>query len=138
MYQAEKTVTKASYDPQDYGDVDKINNIYSFSAIEKQFPNVDLRVVFAATGLAATDRVLVLDPGAMQAAAGFFTDGNLATLKALSRTGLIMAVGGCLDPEFTDASFDFNEQYLGIAMRQSTGQLAAQQVQALLASEEPM
>ena len=44
-----------------------------------------------------------------------------------------MSVGGCLDPEFTDASFDFNEQYLGIAMRQSTGQLAAQQVQALLA-----
>ena len=44
-----------------------------------------------------------------------------------------MAVGGCLDPEFTDASFDFNEQYLGIAMRQSTEQLAAQQVQALLA-----
>ena len=110
VYQAEKTVTKVSYDPQDYGDVDKINNIYSFSAIEKQFPNVDLRAVFAATGLAATDRVLVLDPGAMQAAAGFFTDGNLATLKALSRTGLIMAVGGCLNPEFTDASFDFNEQ----------------------------
>ena len=133
VYTAEKAVTKASYDPQDYGDVDKINNSYSFGAIEKQFPNVDLRVVFAATGLAATDRVLVLDPGAMQAAAGFFTDGNLATLKALSRTGLIMAVGGCLDPEFTDASFDFNEQYLGIAMRQSTGQLAAQQVQALLA-----
>ena len=133
VYQAEKTVTKASYDPQDYGDVDKINNSYSFGAIEKQFPNVDLRAVFAATGLAATDRVLVLDPGAMQAAAGFFTDGNLPMLKALSRTGLIMAVGGCLNPEFTDASFDFNEQYLGIAMRQSTEQLAAQQVQALLA-----
>lgn len=133
VYQAEKTVTKASYDPQDYGDVDKINNIYSFGAIEKQFPNVDLRAVFAATGLAATDRVLVLDPGAMQTAAGFFTDGNLATLKALSRTAILMSVGGCLDPEFTDASFDFNEQYLGIAMRQSTGQLAAQQVQALLA-----
>ena len=46
---AEKAVTKASYDPQDYGDVDKINNIYSFSAIEKQFPNVDLRAVFAAS-----------------------------------------------------------------------------------------
>ena len=133
VYQAEKTVTKASYDPQDYGNVDKINNSYSFGAIEKQFPNVDLRAVFAATGLAATDRVLVLDPGAMQAAAGFFTDGNLATLKALSRTAILMSVGGCLDPEFTDASFDFNEQYLGIAMRQSTEQLAAQQVQALLA-----
>ena len=133
VYAAEKAVMKASYDPQDYGDVDKINNIYTFSDIQRQFPKVSLAKVYEATGLAATDRILVLDPGAMKAAAGYFTDADLPTLKALSRIGLVMAVGGCLNQEFTDASFDFNEQYLGIAMRQSTEQLAAQQVQGLLA-----
>ena len=133
VYAAEKAVMKASYDPQDYGDVDKINNIYAFSDIQRQFPKVSLAKVYEATGLAAADRILVLDPGAMKAAAGYFTDADLPTLKALSRAGLVMAVGGCLNQEFTDASFDFNEQYLGIAMRQSTEQLAAQQVQGLLA-----
>ena len=133
VYDAEAKVSKASYDPQEYGDVDKINNIYTLAELQKQFRGVSLREVYAATGLSASDRILVTDPGAMQAAAGFFTQAHLEELKALARTGLLMAVSGSLNQAFVDASFDFSEAYYGLSVRQSTEQIAAQQVQALLA-----
>lgn len=36
VYAAEAKVAKASYDPQEYGDVDKINNIYKLSDIQRR------------------------------------------------------------------------------------------------------
>ena len=133
VYAAEAKVAKASYDPQEYGDVDKINNIYTLSDIQRQFPKVSLAMVYEATRLAVSDRILVTDPGAMKAAAGFFTDANLATLKALSRTVLLTSVGGCLNQGFIEASVEFTKAYYGVDMSQTTEQIAAQQVQGLLA-----
>lgn len=133
VYAAEAKVAKASYDPQEYGDVDKINNIYTLSDIQRQFPKVSLAKVYAATGLSMSDRILVTDPGAMKAAAGYFTDANLAALKALSRTALVSSVGGCLNQGFIEASVEFTKAYYGVDMSQTTEQIAAQQVQGLLA-----
>ena len=133
VYAAEEKVAKASYDPQEYSDVDKINNIYTLGDLQKQFRGVSLQKVYAATGLASSDRILVTDPGAMQAASAYFTDAQLKTLKALARTALVSSVGGCLNQAFLDASLDFTQAYYGIDARQPTEQLAAQQVQALLA-----
>ena len=133
VYAAEAKVAKASFDPQEYSDVDKINNIYTLSDIQRQFPKVSLAKVYAATGLSMSDRILVTDPGAMKAAAGYFTDGNLAALKALSRTALVSSVGGCLNQGFIGASVEFTKAYYGVDMSQSTEQIAAQQVQGLLA-----
>ncbi len=133
VYAAEAKVAKASYDPQEYGDVDKINNIYTLSELQRQFPKVSLAKVYEATGLRTTDRILVTDPGAMKAAAGYFSDGNLATLKALARTALVSSVGGCLNQGFIEASVEFTKAYYGVDMSQTTEQIAAQQVQGLLA-----
>ena len=69
VYAAEAKVAKASYDPQEYGDVDKINNIYKRSDIQRQFSKISLAKVYEASGLAPSDRILVTDPGAMRAAA---------------------------------------------------------------------
>ena len=77
VYAAEAKVAKASYDPQEYGDVDKINNIYTLSDIQRLFPKVSLAKVYAATGLEASDRILVTDPGAMKAAAGYLPTQSL-------------------------------------------------------------
>ena len=133
VYAAEAKVAKASYDPQEYGDVDKINNIYKLSDIQRQFSKISLAKVYEASGLAPSDRILVTDPGAMRAAASYFNDAGLATLKALSRTAILMSVGGCLNQGFIEASVEFTKAYYGIDMTQTTEQIAAQQVQGLLA-----
>ena len=133
VYAAEAKVAKASYDPQEYGDVDKINNIYKRSDIQRQFSKISLAKVYEASGLAPSDRILVTDPGAMRAAASYFNDADLATLRALSRTAILMSVGGCLNQGFIEASVEFTKAYYGIDMTQTTEQIAAQQVQGLLA-----
>ena len=133
VYAAEAKVAKASYDPQEYGDVDKINNIYKLSDIQRQFSKISLAKVYEASGLAPSDRILVTDPGAMRAAASYFNDAGLATLRALSRTAILMSVGGCLNQGFIEASVEFTKAYYGIDMTQTTEQIAAQQVQGLLA-----
>lgn len=51
------------------------------------------------------------DPGAMRAAASYFNDAGLATLKALSRTAILMSVGGCLNQGFIEASVEFTKAY---------------------------
>ena len=133
VYAAEAKIAAASLDPQEYSDVDKIYNIYSLPDLQKQFPNVALSKIYEADGLAGADRILVTDVGAMKAAAAYFDGAHLEDLKAISRTALLMSVSGSLSQDFLDASFDFTESYYGISVRQSTEQIAAQQVQALLA-----
>ena len=133
VYEAEKTVAAASLDPQEYGDVDKIYNLYTPEALNALFPNVDLEPIYAATGMAPTDRILVMDAGALQAAAALFDDAHLDTLKAVAQQGLLLSVGATLNKDFLEASFDFTLAYYGVDARQSDEQIAAQQVQSLLA-----
>ena len=133
VYEAEKTISAASLDPQEYGDVDKIYNLYTPEALDALFANVALEPVYALTGMTPTDRILVMDTGALEAAAALFDDAHLDTLKALSRIGLLQSVGTTLNKAFLEASFDFTLAYYGVDARQSDEQIAAQLVQSLLA-----
>lgn len=133
VYEAEKAISAASLDPQEYGDVDRIYNLYTPEALDVLFPNVDLAPIYALTGMAPTDRILVMDTGALEAAAALFDDAHLDTLKAVARQGLLLSVGTTLNKAFLEASFDFTLAYYGVDARQSDEQIAAQLVQSLLA-----
>ena len=69
----------------------------------------------------------------MEAAAKLFDDAHLDALKAMAYWGLLGSVGGTLNQEFLEASFDFTQAYYGVDVRQSSEEIAAQQVQSLLA-----
>jgi len=134
LYEMEKVVSAAALDPQDQGDVDKIYNLYAPEDLQALFPNVDLTALYAASGLEDTgEPILVPDPGALTAAAEYFTDEHLSELKAVSKQGLLMGFGSCLSQEFLEASYAFSEAYYGVEGRQTTEQVAAAQVQGLLA-----
>ena len=133
VYAAEREIAAAALDPQEYSDVDKIYNLYTLKELQDLFPNVDLESVYAADGLQSADRILVADVGAMEAAAKLFDQAHLDTLRAMARLGLVFNVGGTLNQGFLDASFDFTMAYYGVDARQSSEQIAAQQVQSLLA-----
>lgn len=132
VYEAEAAVAAASLPPQDQGNVDKIYNLYTMEELQDLFPNVDMTACFEASDLKPAETIAVTDVGAMEAAAQFFDEAHLDTLKALARQALVSITGRYLNQAFTDASYDFQETYYGIAGRLGDQELAAAQVQGLL------
>ena len=94
---------------------------------------VDLDAVLTASGIENAERIMVSDVGALKAAAELYDDAHLALLKTAARLALLQSVATSLNQGFMDAYFDFVLAYYGVDARQSNEQIAAQQVQALLA-----
>ena len=132
IYDMEKVVSAASLDPQDWGNVDLIYNLYTMEQLQALFPQVDLEGYYASSGLKPTDQIGVNDVGAMEAAAAYFTDEHLDDLKAMSKMGLILMTCAALSQDFLEAQYEFQAAYYGVEGRQSPEQIAAAQVQSLL------
>ena len=133
VYDIEATIAAASLDPQEYGDVDKIYNLFTLDELKALLPGVDLDAVLAASGIENAGRILVTDVGALKAAAVLYDDAHLSSLKTAARLALLQSVSTSLSQGFLDAYFDFVLGYYGVDARQSSEQIAAQQVQTLLA-----
>ena len=132
VYEAEAAVSAASLPPQDRGNVDKVYNLYTLEQLQELFPHVDMEACFAASGLKKAETIGVSDVGAMEAAAKYFDEAHLDTLKALARQTLVSITSRYLSQAFTDAAYDFQEVYYGTEGRLTTEELAAAQVQGLL------
>lgn len=133
LYSGEKLLASAALETQDYGNVDKIYNIYTMDELQSLFENVNLEEVYSACGLARTDRILVADTELTKAAASLFNDEKLDTLKAFSKIGMLVGIGATLSEDFLNANMEFSAAYYGIDTSMSSEQLAAQQVQSLMA-----
>lgn len=132
-YETEAAISAASLDPQDYSNVDKIYNLFTLDELKTLLPNVDLDAVLAASGIENAERIMVSDVGALKAAAALYDNAHLDLLRTAARLALLQSVGTSLNQGFLDAYFDFVQGYYGVDARQSSEQIAAQQVQALLA-----
>lgn len=128
----EKELAGAMMDRQDYGNADRIYNLYTMEQLQAVFPAVDLREILAATGLAADDKILVQDPGLLQAAAAYFDDAHLELLKTAMRLGVLSGFGGVLSQDFTTAAQAFQSAMYGVEGSLSDEEITAQQVQAYL------
>ncbi len=134
VYETEKVLAAESMDPQEYGDVDKIYNLFTLDELDAMFPNVDLHALFAVTGLKDTGKFCVSDVKLLKATAAIMDDAHLDTLKAFARYTLIACVGGTLNEAFANAGYDFAEACYGVNARQSDEQIAANQVTSLLST----
>ena len=132
-YETEADIAAASLDPQDYSNVDKIYNLFTLDELKALLPGVALDGVLAASGIQNAQHIMVSDVGAMKAAAALYNDGHLEQLKTAAGLALVQSGGGALSQWFLDASIDFTLSYYGVDARQSSQQIAAQQVQGLLA-----
>lgn len=132
LYELEKTLAAAMLNPQEQNDVDKIYNLYTMDELQTLFPKVDLEQVYAMSGLKQEDTIGVTDVGLIEAAAGFFDGEHVEQLKDALRLYLLINYGGALNREFTDASFAFNQAYMGMEGAQTDEKLAAAQVQSLM------
>ena len=113
--------------------LDAIENAKTLGELKTLLPNVDLNAVLAASGIENAERIMVSDVSALKAAAALYDDAHLALLKTAARLALLQSVATSLNQGFMDAYFDFVLAYYGVDARQSNEQIAAQQVQALLA-----
>jgi putative endopeptidase len=117
---------------QELGDVDKTYNLFTMDQLQKLFPNVDLKAVFAQSGLIQTNKILVTDVNGLKACASLCDDAHLEVLKAYCRLALGAGYGAFMNEEFTTASNDFNAAYMGISGTLSDEDTAAQYVQMLM------
>ena len=113
--------------------LDAIESAKTLDELKTLLPNVDLDAVLTASGIENAERIMVSDVGALKAAAALYDDAHLALLKTAARLALLQSVDTSLNQGFMDAYFDFVLAYYGVDARQSNEQIAAQQVQALLA-----
>lgn len=136
IWQTDAALAAVSLTTQELADVDKTYHIYTMDQLRAMFPEADLDALFAASGLEQTDRILVSDPGKLQAIAALFdpekTPNSLEILKAYARLTLLNTFGPMLSQAFTDAASTFQQSYLGIAGGLSPEGTASQYVQALL------
>lgn len=132
IWDMESSIASKSLTSQECSDVDKTYNLYTMAELQKLFPNVDLNAVFAQTGYAQTDKIVVSDVGALKAGAAYFDGAHLELLKTYCRLELAMSYGALLNQEFTDVSNAFQQAYMGSSGSVPAEELAAQYVQSLM------
>lgn len=128
----EADLAQHQMDRQDYGDVDKIYNLYTMDQLQALFPEIDLSAVLAAQGFAPAEAVQVPDPALLEAAAAYCTGAHLDLLKTVMKLLTLSGFGGVLSRDFDDAAQSFQNARYGVEGRVSDEEAAAQQVQAYL------
>ena len=132
-YEIEKAVAAKTLDRADSNNVDKIYNIYTLEEIEKLFTDTDIESVLKSSGLKNTDKIIITDVGATEAFAECFKTENLDALKSYAKLSILLNWGGALNQEFTDVSNKFNQDYFGTSGAYSDEELAAIQLQNIMA-----
>lgn len=129
VYEFDKKLSEKQLSPEEYYDVEKVNNIYSFDQIKQMFPEVNMDEVLACSGLKKEDRILIMDPAIAQEYAKLFTNDNLKVLKTRAKLEIINDMGSLLSTDFIDADNQFNKDYMGIEGAYTDKELAVQAVQ---------
>ena len=135
IWQFERSLAPHMLDRQEYGDVDKIYNPYTMDELKALFPHVDLDQVYAQSGLAKSEQIIVPDPGLMKAQAAYFDDAQLPTLKAYARLTVVASFGSYLGRAFEDAANEYQQAFLGVTGTLSDEERATAIVQTLLSDE---
>lgn len=131
----ERAIAPAMMNPEEYGNVDKIYNLFTMDELQAQFPHVDLDKVFSWTGLKKGETYVVSDKGLLSAAAAYFDDAHFEDLQTTMRINLLKSYGGSLSHDFIDASNVYQQAAYGVQGEQTDEEIATQIVQSTLSDE---
>lgn len=134
-WEGDKVLAAAKLEQQDYGNVDKVYNLFTMEELRELFPTAKLDRAFEISGLAATDRILVNDVGLLKAAAGFFGEEHVEYLKTCLRLSLLAGFGGTLNREFREAADEYQNELLGTTGSLTDEYRASQIVQDSFSTE---
>lgn len=132
FYNFEKRLSKATLEPQDYSDVDKTYNIFTYDELAEKAGNMDLDMLFKCSSFKKEDKIMVTDTGLLDEFAAGYTEENLDELKVVIRVNLLASLGAILSDEIQKAGETFNQEYLGISGSYSDEEKAALAVQNIM------
>ena len=134
-WEADRVLAAAKLEQQDYGNVEKIYNIFTFSELKEMFPKAGLDSAYAISGLAESSQILVSDVGLLKAAAPYFSEEHVDYLKTRLRIELLAGFGGTLNREFQDAAETYQQELLGTSGSITDEYRASQIVQQQFGAE---
>lgn len=134
-WEADRVLAAAKLEQQDYGNVEKIYNIFTFSELKEMFPEAGLDSAYAISGLAESSQILVSDVGLLKAAAPYFSEEHVDYLKTRLRIELLAGFGGTLNREFQDAAETYQQELLGTSGSVTDEYRASQIVQQQFGAE---
>ncbi len=134
-WEADRVLAAAKLEQQDYGNVEKIYNIFTFSELKEMFPEAGLDSAYAISGLAESSQILVSDVGLLKAAAPYFSEEHVDYLKTRLRIELLAGFGGTLNREFQDAAETYQQELLGTSGSITDEYRASQIVQQQFGAE---
>ncbi len=134
-WEADRVLAAAKLEQQDYGNVEKIYNIFTFSELKEMFPKAGLDSAYAISGLAESSQILVSDVGLLKAAAPYFSEEHVDYLKTRLRIELLAGFGGTLNREFQDAAETYQQELLGTSGSVTDEYRASQIVQQQFGAE---
>lgn len=134
-WEADRVLAAAKLEQQDYGNVEKIYNIFTFSELKEMFPKAGLDSAYAISGLAESSQILVSDVGLLKAAAPYFSEEHVDYLKTRLRIELLAGFGGTLNREFQDAAETYQQELLGTSGSITDEYRASQIVQQQFGTE---
>lgn len=131
----QRSLAEAAMGVEESGDVDKIYNLYTMDQLQALFPALDLKEMLAADGLKPEEKILVGDPGLLQAAASWYTDENLDVMKDAMRLTVIQGYGPTLSSKIDQINVRFQQAFYGVDGSKSPEEQAALIVQQLLGNQ---
>ncbi len=134
-WEADRVLAAAKLEQQDYGNVEKIYNIFTFSELKEMFPEAGLDSAYSISGLAESSQILVSDVGLLKAAAPYFSEEHVDYLKTRLRIELLAGFGGTLNREFQDAAETYQQELLGTSGSITDEYRASQIVQQQFGAE---
>ena len=132
LYQMQETLAKATMSVQDQGNVDKIYNIYTMAQLQELFPEVDLKNLLTSQGFKLEDKIGVMDPGLLKAAAPYYTQENLGMLKALAKLSLVQGMGSTLSSQVQEVNRELQAAIYGDVGSKPAKEVAAQVTQQVM------
>lgn len=135
LVEAQQPLAQAAMSPEDSGNVDNIYNLYTLNQLQQLMPGVDLEEMLAADGLKQEEKILVLDPGLLKAAAVYFDNQHLDLLKDWMRLSLIQGYGPTLSGQVDQVNTRFQQAFYGVDGSKSPEEQAALVVQQLLGNQ---
>ena len=131
-FELEKTLSENQLERQEYGDVDKVYNVYTPQQLQDLFPAADIARILKDAGFSAPSRIIVQDEKMTRALAAQYTEENLALLKTVVKLRLLINYGGVLGRDFETAATQFQSEFFGTEGTKSDEENASLTVQNIM------
>lgn len=120
----EQQLSEASLTAEEKNDISNTYNLYTLDELQAIFPMLDIKQIYADTGMKAYEKIVVSDVGNMEEVARILQEESLDTIKNYIKVSLITSFAQYFGKDFTDVIAAYDQTVMGISGTQSIEQQA--------------